>query len=82
MKTKSFNSILLLFFFFSSTSFAQPGWFTQTSPTNQTLNANHMLTPAIGWAVGNAGTIIWTANGGANWNLEQSGTSQALYLYF
>jgi len=37
----------------------------------------------IGWAVGNSGTILHTANGGSNWNPQTSGTSSHHYgVYF
>ena len=42
-------------------------WAPQASGTAQDLNAVWFRTPAAGWAVGNAGTALVTANAGQTW---------------
>ena len=39
-------------------------WTAQTNPVNQSLNAVDFVDDANGWAVGNAGTIVHTGDGG------------------
>ncbi len=48
--------------------FSQTGWFSQMSGTTNNLNSIYFLNDNIGYAVGDAGTLIMTTNGGNNWN--------------
>jgi photosystem II stability/assembly factor-like uncharacterized protein len=61
------------------TVFVQTGWYAQTS---RTLNDLHGVCFAAdgrtGVAVGDAGTVVRTANGGTDWALVPAGTSFAL----
>lgn len=42
-------------------------WIAQNSGTNQNLYDIEFLNDRIGWAVGDAGVVIKTTNGGADW---------------
>jgi photosystem II stability/assembly factor-like uncharacterized protein len=43
----------------------------------------HFVDAQTGWAVGDAGTILKTSNGGSSWSSQTSGTNQGLSsVYF
>ena len=46
---------------------ADAQWIAQNSGTNQNLYDIEFLNDRIGWAVGDAGVVIKTTNGGADW---------------
>ena len=54
-------------------------WTRQPSGTTQALYGVTLATKDLGWAVGAAGTIRHTANGGTSWSGQTSGTTQTLY---
>jgi photosystem II stability/assembly factor-like uncharacterized protein len=55
------------------------GWIYQNAyPTANTLLGVKFVTPKKGWAVGTFGTILYTEDGGMNWELQESGTGQDL----
>ncbi len=59
--------------------YAQAGWYVQASGTSNALNAVFFQSDGRrGVAVGNAGTLLTTANAGAAWTIRTSGTSAAL----
>jgi len=66
-----------------TTQSAQP-WFSLTSGTTEHLHGVHFpLNASTGYAVGYAGTILKTTNGGANWVSQTSGTTDILNaVYF
>jgi len=67
--------ILFLFLFAETISIAQPvgiEWQILQSPTNNTLRKLHFVDSTSGWAVGAAGTIIHTTDGGENWVVQNS----------
>jgi len=57
--------LLMIFFIYCSAGYAQ--WISQTSGTNQNLYDIEFLNENTGWAVGDAGVVIKTTNGGINW---------------
>lgn len=65
-------------------NFSHAQWFWQNSiPTSQTLNDIHVFDENTTIAVGEAGTIIKTTDGGTSWILQTSGTNTELYsVYF
>src|SRR5215471_8029817 len=64
---------------FSGTSFAQSGWFWQNPlPTGNPLAGAAVLSAQIAVAVGSAGTILRTTDGGASWVPQLSGTTASL----
>jgi len=72
-------SVFLLFISFK----ANAQWVAQTSGTNQSLNSTYFISATQGWAVGDNGTILTTANGGVTWSQQSSGTIQNLkYVCF
>ncbi len=75
------NLLLTLTFFLSLLSnftFAQ-GWVTQSSGVGTvSLNSVSFINSSTGLAVGANGTIIKTTNGGANWNIKTSMTTNEL----
>lgn len=73
-------SILL---FFSSALFAQNfDWTSQTSGVTVNLKDVHFANSQMGWAVGDAGTIINTTDGGQTWSAQTSGVSEILRAVF
>jgi photosystem II stability/assembly factor-like uncharacterized protein len=74
----------ILFFFSLVTQICFAQWFWQNpSPTGQTLKDVHVLDENTTIAVGGAGTIIKTTDGGISWVSQNSGTNADLYsVYF
>ena len=63
--------------------FAQSDWFWQNPlPTGSSLVRVSFIDANRGTAVGEAGTILSTTNGGLNWISQSSGTTQWLYGVF
>ncbi|MFN9504981.1 MAG: YCF48-related protein [Rubrivivax sp.] len=57
----------------------QTGWCWQRPlPQGQTLNAFEFVSDAVGWAVGEGGTIMATRDGGKSWVAQRSGSSLGL----
>src|SRR6266851_4828376 len=62
-----------------SVSVAQSGWFWQNPlPQGNSLNAVAVLDSDTVTAVGGAGTILRTVDGGATWTFQASGTTKTL----
>lgn len=81
IKNKTFVmlSSMLLFLATNFSAYSQNGWIYETEyPTSSTLLGVKFITPSKGWAVGTSGTIIYTEDGGVNWELQDSGTNQDL----
>jgi len=58
---------------------AQSEWqWKNPLPQGYTLHDLFIFDANLGGAVGRAGTILTTANGGANWSLRTSGTGEIL----
>ncbi|MGB5288258.1 MAG: hypothetical protein WBN42_07175, partial [Ignavibacteriaceae bacterium] len=58
-------------------SYAQ--WFWQNPlPQGNTLNSVKCISPTVGWAVGDFGTILKTTNGGTTWTQQTSGIDGSL----
>jgi hypothetical protein len=64
--------IVPAFFFLSVYSFSQTGWVAQSSGTSEHLHSVYFFDALTGWAVGDAGKILRTTNGGTNWIAESS----------
>ena len=65
-------------------SLTATGWKASSSGTGETLNDVSCGWWGDAWAVGTAGTILHSSNGGATWKLQQSGvtsTLNAVYLW-
>lgn len=52
---------------FSNSNVYSQGWTVQNSGTFENLNSVSFIDQNTGWAVGNAGVVLKTANGGTNW---------------
>jgi len=74
--------LALSFVFYSSlTVFSQ--WSAANSGTTNNLNGGYLLESGVGFAVGDAGTILKTTDAGMTWSPLTSGTTNALYdVYF
>ena len=74
--------LALSFVFYSSlTVFGQ--WSAATSGTTNNLNGAYLLDSGVGFAVGDAGTILRTTDAGMTWSPLTSGTTNALHdVYF
>jgi DNA-binding Lrp family transcriptional regulator len=58
----------------------QTGWCWQRPlPQGQTLNAFEFVSDAVGWAVGEGGTIMATRDGGKSWVAQRSGSALDRY---
>ncbi|MEJ5245691.1 MAG: YCF48-related protein [Bacteroidota bacterium] len=55
------------------------GWIAQQSNTTEEFRDVFFRDSTLGWAVGNAGEIRKTTNGGAIWFAQTSGTSNTLF---
>ena len=53
-------------------------WYELSSETGETLYDIFFLDSNLGWVVGNSGKILYTDDGGSNWNTEYSGTQHDL----
>lgn len=72
---------LLLSFLFGYGAFAQ--WVPVDSGTSNNLNGTYLLDSGVGFAVGDAGTILKSTDSGATWSGLTSGTTRSLYdVYF
>jgi photosystem II stability/assembly factor-like uncharacterized protein len=82
-RTRGYTLVLLVLVA-TVVAFASPlaadssGWFFQTSPTTTNLNDVQALDSSTAVAVGEAGTILKTTDGGGTWVALPSGTSQPL----
>jgi photosystem II stability/assembly factor-like uncharacterized protein len=62
---------------------ARAQWIPQNSGTSNCLNSIFFTDANTGYAVGNAGTILKTSDGGLNWTTQSSGTNAYLSeIYF
>src|ERR1700745_1412257 len=78
---KTIHLILSLVFYSIVTVFGQ--WSAANSGTTNNLNGVHLLDSGVGFAVGDAGTILKTTDAGMTWSPLSSGTPNALYeVYF
>jgi len=59
--------ILIILFIHCSINVIQAQWIQQNSGTNQNLYDIEFINAKTGWAVGDAGVVIKTTNGGINW---------------
>ncbi len=81
MRFKILISILSLIIF-SAETYSQGTWERIDSPTDQFLRSIYFVDSLYGWAVGNAGTIIHTSNGGDNWIVQDSKTENDIVDVF
>jgi photosystem II stability/assembly factor-like uncharacterized protein len=78
---KALHLILTLVCYSSVSVFGQ--WSAATSGTTNNLNGAYLLDSGIGFAVGDAGTILKTTDAGVTWSPLTSGTTNALHdIYF
>ena len=61
------KTILVLIILHCSLLIANAQWIAQNSGTNENLYDIEFLNEKTGWAVGDAGVVIKTTDGGANW---------------
>lgn len=57
---------------------AAQSWQTLTIPSAETIRSVYFPSDSLGWAAGYNGVVMRTDNGGANWTLQNSGTTQRL----
>ncbi len=70
-------------YIFSSPSFSFAAWTPQTIPTTETLYAVYFVDANNGYAVGAAGTVIKTIDGGSTWTTAASaGAANLNAVYF
>jgi len=78
---KTVHLALSLVFYSSLTALGQ--WSAATSGTTNNLNGGYLLDSGVGFAVGDAGTILKTTDAGMTWSPLTSSTTNALYdVYF
>ena len=75
---KRYSFLFLTILFSLSLARAQTGWFSLSSGTSNSLNGIGFFTTDYVIAVGDAGTILMTTNGGNSWESVPSGTSENL----
>lgn len=59
-------------------AFAEPWQWLNPLPQGNTLHDVVFPTASDGWAVGDAGTILHTGDGGTTWEAQSSGTFYSL----
>src|SRR5215216_4277397 len=79
-RAKRLHFALALVFCSSLTAFGQ--WSAATSGTTNNLNGTHRLDAGVGYAVGDAGTILKSTDAGMTWAPLTSGTTNALHAVF
>ncbi|MEZ4820949.1 MAG: YCF48-related protein [Ignavibacteria bacterium] len=71
------KKIIIVFIIIHSTFLvANAQWISQNSGTNQNLYDIEFINDKTGWAVGDAGVVIKTTNGGTNWFNIQNPSGQ------
>lgn len=83
MKNAILSLVMIVLFlgFIPVKSFARNwnGWIYQDLyPTSNTLLGVKFVTPKKGWVVGENGAILYTEDGGASWQAQESGTEETL----
>ena len=68
--------IIMVILLSGQSIFAQ--WSLQNSGTTNNLTSVNFINANVGWAVGAAGKIIYTANGGTSWGTQISGVANQL----
>ena len=71
-------AILILFFSFTNTAFAQLGWNLQWTGTTNTLSSITFISDNTGFCVGYNGTLLKTTNAGTVWISQLTGTNNWL----
>jgi photosystem II stability/assembly factor-like uncharacterized protein len=73
---------LLLFLIITGSSFSQDYWERINSPAVNTLSKIFFIDSLKGWAVGDSGMIIFTTDGGLNWDIQNSNVSSDIISLF
>jgi photosystem II stability/assembly factor-like uncharacterized protein len=79
------KNLLLIFGFTVLANFANAQWnvLDISTVTTQTFQTVYFLDSLNGWLGGNNGTIVHTSDGGANWSLQNSGSTYTIStIYF
>lgn len=79
---RNFLYILFLFFLFPLYMEGQGTWSKIVVPTHSFLECISFTDSLNGWAAGDSGVILHTADGGVNWILQNSGTSDEISALF
>lgn len=74
MKTKLFQ-LILLSFFLTYSSYAQPTWQKVKTPTDFNLLKIAYLDSMHCWVAGDSGVILFSSDQGFNWQIQNSGVS-------
>lgn len=86
MKITMRKLTLLIFInvFITGSLYSQSGWnWVHPYPQGHELKSAQFVNPELGFAAGEGGNIIKTTNGGVNWEVIWTGTSDPLYtVYF
>ena len=79
-----FKSLRLVFIgiFISSVCYAQSQWVNQNSGTNLPLFDVHFTDASNGWIAGNTGLILYTSDGGVNWEEQVAPPNNTYYSIF
>ena len=74
------NKILsfIIAFVFCQSSFAQEGWFEQTSGTTEVLYSVYFIDNDNGFIVGDNGTFLKTTDAGENWISHSTSTNESI----
>jgi len=77
-----FFTLIIGLFLYSSITAQTFNWTPQTSGVTSYLRDVYFTDSQTGWAVGDAGVILNTTNGGNNWIKQTSGTSEPIREVF
>lgn len=73
---------LLLFLIITGSAFSQDYWERINSPAVNTINKIFFIDSLKGWAAGDSGIIIFTSDGGLNWDIQNSNISSDIISLF
>ena len=75
---KNLSLLFIAFLLLQLNTFAQDGWFEQTSGTTTKLNSVYFVDDNNGFIVGDNGTFLKTTDAGENWIYRSTGTNENL----
>ncbi|MFN4111539.1 MAG: YCF48-related protein [Ignavibacteria bacterium] len=80
---KIFLQTILLISLVTYSVYSQGSWIPYKTPTNKNLKSIFFIDSLKGWIAGDSGLIMFTSNGGQNWQLQQTNVNTSIHdIYF
>ncbi len=81
--SKKILRAILLISLITYSAYSQGSWIPYKTPTDKNLKSIFFIDSLKGWIGGDSGLIMFTSNGGLNWQLQQTNVSTSIHdLYF